>query len=232
MPHTHIANSPKPFEIVFEDAAIIVLNKIAKILVQPSPRNEKHTLTSLLEKERGLKVWPCHRLDRETTGLIVYARSQSLQEKVMDLFRERKVQKRYLAFVKGAMRQASGVMEGYIIDKEGRRFGEKPKKAKTLYRCLARSCDISVIELTPLTGRTNQLRIQLAKIGNPILGERTYAFGRDFTLNFKRLALHAFFLRFEHPQHHRSLTFQIPIAPDMRQFLKEINITIPPGIIT
>lgn len=213
----------EPFRIVFEDDCIIVLEKIAKILILPSPQKEKHTLTSLLEEKIKKPVYPCHRLDRETSGLIIYAKSRNMQERIMNQFRQGLVKKMYVAFVRGRLKQKKGVFSGYVLDREGKKFGEKPKKAKAYFFVAAQRHNYSVVELEPLTGRTNQLRIQLAKAGNPILGERKYAFGRDFTVNFKRLALHACFISFNHPVSGRRLNFKLDLPQDMRTFLFQKN---------
>ncbi|MBU0694575.1 MAG: RluA family pseudouridine synthase [Candidatus Omnitrophica bacterium] len=210
----------KAFEIVFNDEYLIVVNKIAKILVQPSPKKEKYTLTSLLGKETGRKVYPCHRLDRETAGLIIYAKSEAAQREIMREFKQGEVKKKYIALVKGKLSKKKGVLEGRIIDREGKIFGERPKQAKTIYRVLKEFNNFSMVELEPLTGRTNQLRIQLAKIGNPILGERKYAFRRDFAINVKRLALCAYSLSFTHPLSKERVNLEIPLPQDMETFLK------------
>lgn len=213
----------QPFKIIFKDEYIVVLDKIAKILVQPSPKKEKYTLTSLLQQEIGKPVLPCHRLDRETTGLIIYARDGLSQMKIMSQFKTGKIKKKYTAFIKGNLKRNQGILEGYIIDSEGRKFGEKAKQAKTQYRVLDSYENFSVVELSPLTGRTNQLRIQLAQAGCPILGERKYAFGRDFKVKFRRLALHAFYLGFYHPVSNNFLEFKITLPQDMSEFLKKIS---------
>lgn len=210
----------KVFEIVFNDEYLIVVNKIAKILVQPSPKKEKYTLTSLLGKETGRKVYPCHRLDRETAGLIIYAKSEAAQREIMREFKQGEVKKKYIALVKGKLSKKKGVLEGRIIDREGKIFGERPKQAKTIYRVLKEFNNFSMVELEPQTGRTNQLRIQLAKIGNPILGERKYAFRRDFAINVKRLALCAYSLSFTHPLSKERVNLEIPLPQDMETFLK------------
>ena len=212
---------PKAFEIVFNDEYIVVVKKNAKILVQPSPKGEKTTLTSLLGQSLGEKVFPCHRLDRETTGLLIYARNKDIQERIMEQFRLRQVKKKYLAFVEGRMKRKKGMLKGHILDREGKIYKEKPKEAKTFYRVLGVFQNWSVVELEPLTGRTNQLRIQLANIGNPILGETKYAFRRDFTVKFKRLALHAFYLSFIHPVSRDKVALEIDLAADMKEFLKK-----------
>ncbi|MDD4954925.1 MAG: RluA family pseudouridine synthase [Candidatus Omnitrophica bacterium] len=211
----------EPFRIIFEDEYIVVLEKQAKILTLPSPKKEKYTLTSLLEEKLKKPVYPCHRLDRETTGLIIYAKSRNIQERIMNEFRQGIVKKKYIAFVRGRLKQRRGMLSGYVIDKEGKRFGEKPKKAKSGFYVLSERNNYSVVELEPLTGRTNQLRIQLADAGCPILGERKYAFGRDFRVNFRRLALHACFISFIHPTTGKKLNFRLDLPSDMKTFLSE-----------
>ncbi|MFH1771858.1 MAG: RluA family pseudouridine synthase [Candidatus Omnitrophota bacterium] len=210
----------EPFKIVFEDKHIIVVNKIAKLLIQPSSKDAKPTLTSLLRKHLNQKVYPCHRLDRETTGLIIYAKTLIIQNKIMNQFRSRTVKKRYIAFVRGKLKKKIGKIEGVVLDKEGKRHGETPKRAITEYEVLRTAAGFSVVELIPRTGRTNQLRIQLADTGNPILGERKYAFGRDFKVKFRRLALHAFFIAFTHPITNKRLNFEIELPFDMKTFLQ------------
>jgi len=209
----------KAFDIVFNDEYLLVVNKIAKILVQPSPQGEKITLTTLIEKELGAKVFPCHRLDRETSGLIIYAKTSRIQNEIMNQFRVGQVKKKYLALVRGQLRPKRGIWQDRIIDKEGQRFGEKPKPARTNYWVVKEFTNFSVLELEPLTGRTNQLRIQLAKIGHPILGERKYAFGKDFEVRFKRLALHAFYLSFIHPISREKVNLKISLPRDIKEFL-------------
>ena len=166
----------------------------------------------------ALKLHPCHRLDRETTGLIIYAKSPEVQEKIMNQFRDGIIKKKYIAFVRGRMRKYRGFIEGKIIDNEGSRFGEKPKLAKTYYKVLRDFPEYSIVELIPFTGRTNQLRIQLAGLGNPILGERQYAFGKDFAVKFRRLALHACFLQFVHPVSHDEVNLKVRLPRDMEEF--------------
>jgi len=209
----------EPFKIVFDDDYLIVVDKIAKVLIQDAKKEAKHTLTSLLENQVGSKVFPCHRLDRETTGLVIYARSPEIQKKITDQFRSREVRKKYIAFVKGNLKKRKGVWQGKIIDREGKIFAEKSKYAKTFYRVLRDFPEWSMLELSPVTGRTNQLRIQLAKINHPILGEDKYAFRRDFKIKFKRLGLHAFYLNFIHPISKQKVNLEIDLAKDMSEFL-------------
>jgi len=218
----------RAFEVLFNDEYVLVINKRAKLLVHPSPKREKYTLTSILESALKETVYPCHRLDRETTGLIVYAKNKDIQKKIMEQFRKRLVKKEYFAFIKGSLKNKKGFFDDYILDKEGARFGEKRKRAKAYYELIESFQEFSLIKLIPLTGRTNQLRIQLAKRRTPILGERKYAFRKDFVIkekkykgvDFKRLALHASFLSFIHPISRETVEIRIDLPEDMKNFLK------------
>ncbi len=214
------------FDIVFNDEYIVVVNKIAKLLVHPSPKKENRTLTSLLRDRIKEEVYPCHRLDRETTGLIIYAKEKPVLREIMKEFEKKIVKKKYVAFIKGKLKRRKGFMESRILDKDGARFGEKPKIAKTNYRVLKVTRYFSIIELVPLTGRTNQLRIQLAEQGNPILGERRYAFRRNFQVDFKRMALHAYFLSFVHPVSRQRVDLRIGLPQDMKMFLEKWAVAI------
>jgi 23S rRNA pseudouridine1911/1915/1917 synthase len=209
------------YSVVFDDESIVVIDKIAKLLVHPSPKKEKITFLSILEKDLKMKVFPCHRLDRETTGLLIFAKDALSQSKLMRQFQEGRVKKKYAALVRGVLRKKKGIIEGEIIDKEGKRFNEKKRYAKVFYRVIAQAREWSYVELEPVTGRTNQLRIQLASIEHPILGERKYAFRRDFKVDFKRLALHAFYLSFTHPLSGYTVVLKVGLPVDMREFLAD-----------
>jgi len=211
----------EPFEIVFNDEYIVVVNKVAKLLVHPSPKKEKNTLTSLLGEKLGENVFPCHRLDRETTGLVVFAKNKKIRSALFAQFKNREIKKRYYALVRGRMKKSKGVLSGKILDLQGQQFGEKAKYAKTVYKTRSTGSRFSLLDLEPLTGRTNQLRIQLAEAGNPILGERSYALGRDFPVKFRRLALHAYYINFRHPLSGDRVEIKVDLAEDMAEFLKQ-----------
>ena len=214
----------EPFKILFNDEYVVVIDKRAKLLAHPSYKKEKHTLTSILKDALGESVYPCHRLDRETTGIIIYAKAKDIQKNIMEQFRKGLVKKEYLAFVKGRPPKSKGLFDEYILDKEGARFGEKKKRAKTYYRLVRNFGEFSLLKFIPLTGRTNQIRIHLAKHKIPILGERKYAYRRDFLVgskrvDFKRLALHASFISFIHPVSKKRVEIRIRLAKDMEEFI-------------
>ncbi len=202
--------------VVYEDEWLLVVNKPSGLLVIPQPGGATRTLTGILNDdahERGLtyRLHPCHRLDRETSGLIIYAKGKSTQKKVMDLFKERAVKKAYVAFVHGALPQEQGEIT--------RRIEGAP--ALTRYKVLQRKHGLTVVEVYPLTGRTNQIRIHFKSIGHPLVGETKFAFRRDFKLKAKRLCLHAKFLAFNHPVTGKPLLLELPLAAELTAFLSE-----------
>lgn len=200
--------------IVYEDDYLLVVDKPSGLLVIPTPKNEKRTLTSILNEDsrnKGLfyHLHPCHRLDRETSGLIIYAKGKSIQQKMMLEFKSRKVKKSYLAFVQGALINDTGEIKNYV---EG-------KSALTKFKVLERKSNFSVVEVTPFTGRTNQIRIHFKAIGHPIVGETKFSFRKDFALKAKRLCLHARALEFTHPVTGKNISLALDLPLDLKNFL-------------
>ncbi len=190
--------------IIYEDEWLLVADKPSGLLTVPTPQNEKRTLTSILN------LYPCHRLDRETSGLIIYAKNKDIQQMMMDEFRARKVKKTYIAFVRGEPAQSQGEITNRI---EG-------LSAQTRYKVIEKRGDFAILEVNPLTGRTNQIRIHLKQIGHPILGESKYAFRRDFKLKAKRLMLHAAGLEFKHPVTGKQLCLRMDLPDELKEFLE------------
>ncbi|MCK9594303.1 MAG: RluA family pseudouridine synthase [Candidatus Omnitrophica bacterium] len=199
--------------VVYEDDWLIILDKPAGLLTVPTPKNESRTLTSILNEESQAsgknRFYPCHRLDRETSGLIIYAKSRPIQDQIMDLFRRHKVKKTYIAFVQKRINQPGGNIRVPI---EG-------KQAVTRFEVLERRGDFSVVKVSPETGRTNQIRIHFKGIGHPIVGETKFAFRKDYALRHKRLCLHAFSLDFTHPVTGKCLRLQADLPEDLDRFL-------------
>jgi len=202
--------------VIYEDDWLLVLNKPSGLLTIPTPKKESRTLSSILNedlKERGLayRLYPCHRLDRETSGLIVYAKGKSMQKIMMEEFRQRRIQKAYIAFIQGRLPKDEGDL----------RYPIEAKSALTKYKVMEKKDDFSVVEITPLTGRTNQIRIHFKQAGHPLVGETKFAFRRDFKLKAKRLCLHAKMLEFVHPVTKKVISLTAPLPPDMEDFLKK-----------
>ncbi|MDD5692479.1 MAG: RluA family pseudouridine synthase [Candidatus Omnitrophica bacterium] len=201
--------------VVYEDDWLLVVNKPAGLLSVPTPKNESRTLTSILnqdaqEKGKKYRLHPCHRLDRETSGLMIYAKGKSIQKKIMDAFRARLVAKKYIAFVHGRLPHSAGEISSAI---EG-------KSAATKYNVLEAKSNYSVVEVIPLTGRTNQIRIHFKNIQHPLVGEDKFAFRKDFALRFKRVCLEAKELNFKHPVTGKDVKISIGLAQDLNDFLE------------
>lgn len=205
--------------IIFEDDWLLVTDKPSGLLVIPTPKKESRTLTNILNQDvqnRGIsyRLHPCHRLDRETSGLIIYAKGKSAQEKMMAEFKERKVKKTYLAFVLGVPFKIQGEINKPI---EG-------AASLTEYKVIEKRKDFAIVEVNPLTGRTNQIRIHFKEIGHPVLGETKYAFRRDFKVKAKRLCLHAQGLEFTHPITKEYMRLHADLPKDLKEFLDKHTI--------
>ena len=202
--------------VVFEDDWLLVVNKPAGLLSVPTPKHEARTLTSILNQDagdRGLKyqLYPCHRLDRETSGLLIYAKSRGIEAKMIEAFKDRLIGKKYTAFVHGKLSKPQGLINSAI---EGR-------SALTKYRVIQEKSNYSVVEISPVTGRTNQIRIHFKNIQHPLVGEDKFVFRKDFALRFKRICLEAKELNFKHPMTGKKLTISIDLADELEKFLEE-----------
>lgn len=216
---SRINMNPDAVEILFEDESLMVVNKPSGLLVIPTDKAENRTLTNLLNRmmeRRGLtvKAHPCHRLDRETSGVILYAKGKVMQQKLMALFHRQEVEKSYIALVSGVPFHQEGEINAAI----------ERKPALTRYRTLAVHQDYSVVEVRPRTGRTNQIRIHFKGIGHPLLGESKYAFRKDFKVKFKRVALHARQIGFMHPVSGERLVVAAPLPEDMKRMMKDLSL--------
>lgn len=201
-------------KIIFEDDFLIAVNKPAGILVVPTDKGEKHTLTNVLNEIVNLRgvpftICPCHRLDRDTSGIVLFAKNKEMEQKMFAEFKNRRIKKKYIALVSGWPKYNNGIIDKRIDGME----------AVTKYQVIKKREGYSILEVEPVTGRTNQIRIHLKIIGNPVLGERKYAFGRDFKVKFRRTALHARELAFIHPVTGKYITLKAEIPEDMKKMI-------------
>jgi len=201
--------------VIYEDDWLLVVNKPSGLLTIPTPKNELRTLTSILNEDlrkKGLtfRLHPSHRLDKETSGLIIYAKGKSVQKKMMELFKNKSIKKTYIAFIQGILPKKQGIIRNSI---DG-------LNAETKYKVIQQRKNFALLEATPLTGRTNQIRIHFKLIGHPILGETRYAFRRDFKLKAKRLCLHAKDLEFIHPVTQKYIRLHASLPLYLKEFLE------------
>lgn len=166
------------------------------------------------------KLHPCHRLDRDTSGVIIFAKGKKAQQDMMALFEARKIKKIYRAFVYGKLDKMSGEICKAVLDQEERHFRKNsvPKSAITRYKVLGQYEGFADLEVELLTGRTNQIRIHFSEAGHPLVGERKYAFGRDHDIKFRRVALHAASVSWTDPVSGRKICVESLLPKDLRSF--------------
>ncbi|MFA5005220.1 MAG: RluA family pseudouridine synthase [Candidatus Omnitrophota bacterium] len=217
-------------DVVYEDDDIALINKPSGLVVHPAPGNLKHTLVNaLLGRFKELSdINPgrpgiVHRLDKETSGLLVVAKNNPSHLKLAEQFASHTIERTYIAIVSGAVEFDENIIEAPIGRHPLKRkkmavsFNEDTKYAKTHYRTLKRGKDFSLLELKPFTGRTHQLRVHLAFLGYPILGDEKYGRRNEFS----RLALHAKSLGFTHPRTGKFLQFDSKLPEEFNDFVKK-----------
>lgn len=206
-----------PLEIVFDDSEFLVVNKPAGMLVHPTVRVRSGTLLNALAfhlnpengKENFVRAGLVHRLDKQTSGLILIAKSARSHRILCDHFKRKLIEKRYFALVQGVVEEDSGTIDAPVGRYKEEKFWNiktDGKRAITNFWVKERFADKTFLELEPVTGRTNQLRIHLAHIGHPILGDEKYG-----GYEFPRLCLHAYKLVFWHPNGGKRLEFETKI---------------------
>jgi len=212
--------------VLYEDENVIVFDKPAELLVIPAMKRKENTLVDIVNKQYSLtdasKLHPCHRLDRETSGAIIFAKGKKNQKILMNLFNLNEIEKKYIAFVQGRVRHETGKFVSKIRDFDDIKYRNHGhgKTAETQYKLLEARKNFSIVEVKTLTGRTNQIRIHFSKNGHPLVGDRKYSFPRDYIVKFRRTALHAAYLSWISPATSKRIEVFSDIPKDMRDFLK------------
>lgn len=230
---------PMYFDVLYQDEHIVAIDKPAGLPVHPSATYHKNTLTSLLRERFGEDAPQiAHRLDRETSGLLLCGRTHAAERALKLDFENRRVSKRYLAIVRGVMPEDHGCVElpmdrakeGLHLLMEVSPEGEG-YPAVTRYRVVARRQDATLVALAPQSGRQHQLRVHLSALGFPIIGDKLYGpeGSQPFLdyietgmteelrrrLGHHRQALHAHELEFHHPEDDRPMTLRAPLSDDL-----------------
>lgn len=228
-----------PVEVIFDDAYLIVVNKPAQVLTVPTPHREKNTLltlvTSLIQRDDPAGQAYCvHRLDRGVSGLLVMAKSLPIAEQLREQFAARKPQRQYTAIVSGKLPQAKGTVRTYLAtDAELNRYSLRPEdigeaKGELAITHYSRNSELpgaTVVTVTLETGRRNQIRVHLAELGNPVLGDPRYGTAQSGhrLWPYRRLALHAETLGFQHPVTGQSLCFRGSWPEEFREFKRRAS---------
>jgi len=224
-----------PIVFLYQDEHIAVVDKPSGQVVHPGAGHKKNTLVSALlfhipelkgvgPKERSGIV---HRLDKETSGIMVVAKTLPAYVELQRQFRKREVEKVYLGLVWGKMPQKTGKFSWPIGRhiKHGARMSvktKKPREAETYFEVLQELEEWTLLEIKPVTGRTHQIRVHMAASGHPIVGDPRYG-RRKSTRQTSRLFLHAYRLAFTHPDTWERMEFCSPLAADLSSFLESIS---------
>lgn len=213
--------------IIFEDKDLIVVNKPAGLVVHPACGHETGTLyNALLGYAKG-KFVPLmvHRLDKDTTGIIIIAKNERAKNSLVKQFQKRVVKKTYLAAVKGFIKEKKGYIDAPI----GRAPGDRKrmvvgplakKKAITEFVVSESGHKFSIVEVRPLTGRTHQIRSHMSYIGHPVLGDSLYGGPEHIgEMIFKRQMLHAYKISFTHPSTCKTVSFCAPVPKDLKKLI-------------
>lgn len=215
---------PKGLEIIHEDDAIIVLNKGAGWLTIALDSGKGRTAYSALTDhvraaDPRNRVWIVHRLDRDTSGLVVFAKTEPFKrilQRNWHLF-----EKKYLAVTEGVIKRDSGTLRCHVNEAFSLRVrsvppGDDTREAITHFKVLKRTADRTLVELRLETGRRHQIRVHLSDMGHPIVGDAPYGAQTDPA---RRLALHAGELTFTHPSTDEKMTFKLPLPKVLEELV-------------
>ena len=225
--------------VVYEDEALIVLNKPAGLLAVPLPLQRRHDEPSVFEDlkiylgRRGRRrPFVVHRIDRDTSGLVLFAQAEGAQLVLKEQFKRRTPERVYHAVVYGVPSPVSGTWhdrlvwdEKSLIQKETSPRDPRGKEAISHYRVLEPLAGASLIEVSLVTGKRNQIRIQARLRGHTLVGEVRYVYGPDTLrpIAFPRQALHAHRLTFRHPADGREMAFEVPLPDDMAALVARLR---------
>ena len=219
---------PHGFRLVYCDEHLAIVNKDAGILTVPTDRREKNTLVDLLSnylasgQSRAPKVSIVHRLDRDTSGLLVFGQRPAIADNLIKQFAARKPDREYYAIVAGKLDRDTGEIRSLLqTDKDlNQRSARTGELAITHYRVITRYRDTTLVAVNLETGRRNQIRVHFAEMGHPILGDQRYEANRAQhpAWPYKRLALHARLLGFTHPMTRRALQFEAELPEEFKKF--------------
>ena len=210
--------------VLYEDDDVVVVDKAAGLLTVPSPVMLHETAESFLNVHAGARrgeqrVFHAHRLDRDTSGVLVFARSEYVRDRLQEQFAAHDIERVYVAVVHGKPKPPAGTLRDFLAEDDDlrvRRVADATmgREAITHYRTVGSGRRFALLEVTLETGRRHQIRVQLADAGHPVVGDPMYGKGREDPLG--RLGLHARHLGFVHPRSGRKMRFTADIPGEIR----------------
>lgn len=222
---------PKGLTILHEDRDIIVVDKPGGLLTMGTERDKSRTAHTILNEyvRKGdprsrNRVYIVHRLDRETSGILVFAKSEAAKKKLQEQWQE--TDKRYLTIVYGSVTPKTGIISSYLTENSAFTVYSTPdpalgKLSRTEYTVLKEAKGFSLLEIHLLTGRKHQIRVHLSEKGHPVVGDKRYGTGND---HYGTLALHARSLSFTHPVNGKRLSFETAIPEFFTRLVGKIEV--------
>ncbi len=223
-----------PLDVIYEDDALLVVNKPAGMVVHPAYGHASGTLVNavlahcpqIADVGGPDRAGVVHRLDKDTSGLILIAKDDVTRAALQRQFKRRQVAKTYLALVEGQMQPREGVVEAPVgRDKRQRKkmaVVRSGREARTLYRAIEYFANYTLLEVRPHTGRTHQVRVHLSWLGYPIVGDAVYGRHRQRLLRGRHF-LHAARIRFSHPATSEEVEFEAPLPPKLATVLDQLR---------
>jgi len=225
---------PLPLRVVYEDSDIIVVDKPSGLVVHPAPGHREHTLVNALLAHcpdlAGIKgtIRPgiVHRLDKDTSGLLVVAKTDAAQQSLSQQIAQRAITKGYLALVVGRLSPERGTVDAPIgrhpVDRKRMAVVPNGREAVTRYEVLRYYRDCTLVDVRPVTGRTHQIRVHMAHLGHPIAGDPIYGRGVARRVEVPRLFLHAYLLGLRLPSDGRWVEFRAELPEELRVVLDQL----------
>lgn len=217
-------------KLVYEDPYIMVVEKAHSLLSVNTERQKERTAFTILNEYvarsgRQRRVYIVHRLDRDTSGLMMFAKDEKTQHKLRDNWHDIVVDRRYVAVVQGEVERDAGTVISWLTDHtlyvSSSPYDDGGAKSITHYRVIKRANGYSLLELRLETGRKNQIRVHVETLGHPVVGDGRYGY-EDTPNPLGRMALHAFKLCFYHPVTGELMEFETPYPPEFKKlFLKK-----------
>ncbi len=236
--------SRQPLKVLFEDEAMLAIDKPSGMAVHPGSGIESGTVVDEVRAYLGPRAVrnefaasPAHRIDRDTSGVLLVAKTRRAMVRFTEIFTEGSAHKSYLALVKGKIEKDRGTIDLPLSEheqtlKSKQQRGINMQEAVTHYRVLGRGALVTLVECTIETGRTHQIRRHMAAIGHPVAGDRKHGdfpFNRELKakLGLKRMFLHAQRITFHHPIKGERVTLEAPLTPELTEVLRRAGIDAP-----
>ena len=224
-----------PLDIIYQDSDVVLVNKPHGMVVHPAAGNEDRTLVNALlyhvhdlsgiggEMRPGI----VHRLDKDTSGLILIAKNDRAHANLSEQFKQRSMEKHYRAVAFGSFKEEAGLIDAPIarhpVDRKKMSIVAGGKPSQTEWRVISHMKSATYLDVHLLTGRTHQIRVHMQSIGHPLLGDRIYAPNLKLAVHVPRLMLHAYSLAFDHPATNERLTFSAPLPQKFTETLEKLS---------